>query len=65
MWLPDTEGQLCKHHNATSIDVVPFDVHPINLPNASLNEYTDSDTSQDEADSFIANQCTDSSLEVD
>ena len=63
MCLPDTEGHyLCKRHNATSLDVVPFDVHPVIPLNASLNEHTDSDTSRDEADSVFDEQCTDSSL---
>ena len=43
MCLPDTEGHyLCKRHNATSLDVVPFDEHPVIPPYASLNEHTDS-----------------------
>ena len=42
----------------TSLDIVQFDVHPVNLSNASLNEYTDS---QDEADSLFDEQCTNSS----
>ncbi|KAL5502350.1 hypothetical protein EMCRGX_G009105 [Ephydatia muelleri] len=49
---PDTEGHfLCKRHNVPRLDVVPFDVHL----SASLNEHTDSDTSQgqDEADSLL------------
>ena len=63
MCLPNTEGHyLCKRHNATSLDVVPFDVHPVIPLNASLNEHTYSDTSRDEADSMFDEQCTDSSL---
>ena len=47
----------------TCLDVVPFDVHL----SASLNEHTDSDTSQgqDEADSVLEELYTDSSLEED
>ena len=63
--LPGSEEQfLWKCHNATSLDVVPLDVHPVNLPNASLNEQTHSDTNQDEADSVFDEQCTVSNLEV-
>ena len=53
----------CKRHDVTSLDVVPFDVHP----SASLNKHTDSDTSQgqDEADSLLEELYTDSSLEED
>ena len=63
LYLLLNDSFFCKRHDVTSLDVVPFDVHPC----ASLNKHTDSDTSQgqDEADSLLEELYTDSSLEED
>ena len=62
MCLPTIEERFLRH-NATSVDAVPFDVHPIFPMHRRMNTQTVIPV-KDEADSFIDEQCTDISLEV-